>query len=305
MAQWTLSFTEPVMSNKVCRNHRWTICALSQRIKRKPQWLQDQSYPQSGAGHQRQSGSDARHLRNKNSSYFSSRAPSSKISATCCGASLSAHSGQLSWTLLSVISIRRYCRRQHRQERWLHPSNSGSCAAGWRTRHRGHSRRLDSPEEWAPVRDCWLEESGLEEVLKGTFCGVAAAVVALMFAAEPGAGAEFKAAGRSCCGVCWWRERWGGTPALGALREPRLLWKRLEKEMRPWRLLTVWQLGLGMPLTEEWFDSESLSDPIFPQERQWWVISERCCRRYGWRDKPATWTQGRRGLLMKTWRITF
>lgn len=123
------------------------------------------------------------------------------MSATCCGASLSAHSGQLRWTLLSVISIRRYWRRQHRQERWLHPSNSGSCSAGWRTRHRGHSRRLDSPKEGAPVRDCWLEESGLEEVLKGASCGVAGAVVALVFAAETGAGAEFKAAGRSCCGV--------------------------------------------------------------------------------------------------------
>lgn len=72
---------------------------------------------------------------------------------------------------------------------------------GWRTRHRGHSRRLDSPVEGTPVRDCWLEESGLEEVLKGASCGVTGAVVALVFAAETGAGAEFKAAGRSCCGV--------------------------------------------------------------------------------------------------------
>lgn len=38
---------------------------------------------------------------------------------------------------------------------------------------------------------------------------------------------------------------------MGALREPRLLWNRLEKETRPWRLPTAWQLGLGTPLTEE------------------------------------------------------
>lgn len=164
------------------------------------------SYPQSGAGHQRQSGSDARHLRNRNSSYFSSRAPSSKMSATCCGASFSAHSGQLSWTLLSVISMRRYCRRQHRQERWLHPSSSGSCSAGWRTRHRGHSKRLDSPEEGVPVRDCRLEESALEQALKGTSGGVAAAAAAFVFAAETDAGAEFKAAGRSCWGMWWCRD---------------------------------------------------------------------------------------------------
>lgn len=50
-----------------------------------------------------------------------------------------------------------------------------------------------------------------------------------------------------------------------ALREPRLLWKRLWKEMRPWRFPGARHLGLGMPLTEEWGDSESFSDPIFPE----------------------------------------
>lgn len=161
----------------------------SKRRGRRPR-----SYPQSGAGHQRQSGSDARHRRSRNSSYFSSSAPSSRMSATCCGASFSAHSGQLSWTLLSVISMRRYCRRQHRQERWLHPSSSGSCSAGWRTRHRGHSRRSDSPEEGAPLRDSRLEDSALE----GRSWGVAAGAAGL--AADADAGAEFEAAGRSSWG---------------------------------------------------------------------------------------------------------
>lgn len=89
-----------------------------------------QSYPQSGAGHHRQSGSDARQRRSRNSSYFSIRLGSSKMRATCRGASRSAHSGQLSCTRLSVISIRKYCLRQHRQDRWLHPWSSGSCSAG-------------------------------------------------------------------------------------------------------------------------------------------------------------------------------
>lgn len=158
--------------------------------------------PQSGAGHHRQSGSEARHLRSRNSSYFSSRAASFKMSATCCGTSLSAHSGQLSWTRLSVISMRRYCRRQQRQERWLHPSSSGSWSAGWRTRHRGHSRRLASPEEGAPPRDGSLEESGFEGLLEAASCGVVATVVVVVVGvAEAAAGAELKAEGRCCCCV--------------------------------------------------------------------------------------------------------
>ncbi|KAG7262986.1 hypothetical protein CRUP_012985 [Coryphaenoides rupestris] len=52
----------------------------------------------SGAGHQRQSGSEARQRRSRNSSYFSSSAPSCRMSATCRGTSRSAHSGQLSWS---------------------------------------------------------------------------------------------------------------------------------------------------------------------------------------------------------------
>lgn len=164
------------------------------------------SYPQSGAGHHRQSGSEARHLRSRNSSYLSSRAASSKMSPTCRGDSLSAHSGQLSWTRLSVISMRRYCRRQQRQERWLHPSSSGSCSGGLRTRHRGHSRRSASSEDGAPTRDGSLEESGFDMVQLEASPVVAVAamvvvVVVVVGAAEAVAGAELKAVGRSCCCV--------------------------------------------------------------------------------------------------------
>lgn len=116
--------------------------------------ISNQSYPQSGAGHHRQSGSDAKQRRSRNSSYFSIRTGSSRMRATCCGASRSAHSGQLSCTRLSVISIRRYCRKQHRQDRWLQFWSSGSCSAGCRTKHNGHSRK-----SWPP-REAWLADSG-------------------------------------------------------------------------------------------------------------------------------------------------
>lgn len=215
------------------------------------------THPQSGAGHHLQSGSEARQRRSRNSSYFSSRAASSRMSATCRGASLSAHSGQLSCTRLSVISMRRYWRRQQRQERWLQPSSSGSCSAGWRTRHSGHSRRLGSP---APARDGWLEESGFEGVLQAASLSLAVAAVA----AAAAVGVELKAAG-SCCCAWWWWANGAAAPPLGArpLREPRLLWKRLWKEIRPWRFPAARHLGLGTLLTDEWGDSEPFSEPIF------------------------------------------
>lgn len=262
------------------------------------------SYPQSGAGHHRQSGSEARHLLSRNSSYFSIRAASSKMSATCRGASLSAHSGQLSWTRLSVISMRRYWRRQQRQDRWLQPSSSGSWSAGWRTRHRGHSRRLVSPEEAPPPRDGWLEESGFEGVPEAASWGVVAvvAVVVVVGLAAAAAAAELKAEGCSCCCVWWWWDKGVAAPPLGALvpRELRLPWKRLWKEMRPWRLPGARHLGLGTPLTEEWGDSESFSDPIFPRrDRQGRLLSP--CTEGLWTTQTHTLsdTQGRICPLVK------
>lgn len=56
-----------------------------------------------------------------------------------------------------------------------------------------------SPEEGAPPRDCWLEESGFEGVLEAASWGVVAAVVVVVGVAEAAAGAELKADGRSCC----------------------------------------------------------------------------------------------------------
>lgn len=62
---------------------------------------------------------------------------------------------------------------------------------------------MASPEEGAPPRDGWLEESGLEGVLEAASWGVVAAVVVVVVGvAEAWAGAELKAEGRSCC--CVW-----------------------------------------------------------------------------------------------------
>lgn len=61
---------------------------------------------------------------------------------------------------------------------------------------------MDSPEERAPSRDGWLEESGFEGSLETASWGaVATVVVVVVGVAEAAAGAEFKAAGRSCCCV--------------------------------------------------------------------------------------------------------
>lgn len=113
---------------------------------------------------------------------------------------------------------------------------------------------MPSPEEGAPPRDGWLEDSGFDGVLEAASWGVVVAVVVVVVGvAAAAAGAELKADGRSCCCV-WWRwDKGVAAPALGplVLREPRLLWKRLWKEMRPWRLPAARHLGLGTPLTEE------------------------------------------------------
>lgn len=76
------------------------------------------SYPQSGAGHQRQSGSATSHLLSMNSSYLSMSARSPRIMRMSCGLKRSEHSGQLMLTRDSEISMRRYWRRQSMQERW-------------------------------------------------------------------------------------------------------------------------------------------------------------------------------------------
>lgn len=55
------------------------------------------------------------------------------------GLKRSEHSGQLMLTLLSEISMRRYCRRQSAQERWWHVMMSGKRSLVWRSRHSGHS----------------------------------------------------------------------------------------------------------------------------------------------------------------------
>lgn len=197
--------------------------------------MSNRSYPQSGAGHHRQSGSDARQRRNRNSSYLSIRTGSSRMRATCRGASRSAHSGQLSCTRLSVISMRRYWRKQHKQDRWLQFWSSGSCSAGCRTRHKGHSRN-----SWPP-REARLADSGSGSVAAGsedTLVGVGG--------------------WRSCCCCCWW-SCCVATLALFPL-DPRLPLNRLWNEILP--CFFPRHLGLGTPLTEEWGDSESFSDPI-------------------------------------------
>lgn len=101
------------------------------------------SYPQSGAGHQRQSGSVISHLLSMNSSYFSMRALSPKINWISWGLKRSEHSGQQMLTRDSEISMRRYCRRQSAQERWWQVIMSGKCSRVWRRRHKGHSNRSE------------------------------------------------------------------------------------------------------------------------------------------------------------------
>lgn len=107
------------------------------------------SYPQSGAGHQRQSGSATSHLLSMNSSYFSMRARSPRIIWMSWGLKRSEHSGQLMLTRDSEISMRRYCRRQSAQERWGQVMMSGKLSRAYRSKHRGHSSSSDED----PVTD--------------------------------------------------------------------------------------------------------------------------------------------------------
>jgi len=105
--------------------------------------LGSRSYPQSGAGHQRQSGSATSHLLSMNSSYFSMMARSPRIIWMSWGLKRSEHSGQQMLMRDSEISMRRYCRRQSAQERWWQVMMSGKRSREWRRRHRGHSSSSD------------------------------------------------------------------------------------------------------------------------------------------------------------------
>lgn len=97
------------------------------------------AYPQSGAGHHRQSGSATSHLLSMNSSYFSMSTRSPRIMRISCGLKRSEHSGQLILTRDSEISIRRYWRRQSMQDRWWQVMMSGKLSLEWCRRHKGHS----------------------------------------------------------------------------------------------------------------------------------------------------------------------
>lgn len=119
------------------------------------------SYPQSGAGHQRQSGSATSHLLNMNSSYLSMSARSPRIMRMSCGLKRSQHSGQLMLTRDSEISIRRYWRRQSMQERWWQVIMSGKLSLEWCRRHSGHSSNSAPAPPPTFVED-ELEEEGPE-----------------------------------------------------------------------------------------------------------------------------------------------
>lgn len=102
------------------------------------------SHLQSGAGHQRVSGSVARKRLSWYSSNRSSRALSSRIARTSSGASVSGHCGHAMPTLLSEISMRRYWRRQSEHVRWEQEVSRGKRQSGWLRRHSGHSSRCSS-----------------------------------------------------------------------------------------------------------------------------------------------------------------
>lgn len=118
------------------------------------------TYPQSGAGHQRQSGSATSHLLSMNSSYFSISALSPRIMRMSCGLNLSEHSGQLMLTRDSEISMRRYWRKQSMQERWWQVMMSGKLSLEWRRRHSGHSS--SSPITPSPPLQEEVEDEGPE-----------------------------------------------------------------------------------------------------------------------------------------------
>lgn len=115
-------------------------------------WWWSDSHLQSGAGHQRVSGSAARKRLNWYSSNRSSSARSSRMARTSSGASVSGHCGQAMPTRLSEISMRRYWRRQSEHVRWEQEVSRGKWQRGWLSRHSGHSSRCSS-------KSCsWLEE---------------------------------------------------------------------------------------------------------------------------------------------------
>lgn len=102
------------------------------------------SHLQSGAGHQRVSGSAARERLSWYSSKRSSTARSSRIARTSSGASVSGHCGHAMPTLLSEISMHRYWRRQSEHVRWAQEVSRGKWQRGWLSRHSGHSSRCSS-----------------------------------------------------------------------------------------------------------------------------------------------------------------
>lgn len=103
--------------------------------------MEKKTYPQSGAGHHLQSGSATSHRLSMNSSYFSIRMSSFNIKRISWGLNRSEHSGQLILTLLSEISIRRYCRKQSTQDLWWQVMISGNLSLECRRRHKGHSMK--------------------------------------------------------------------------------------------------------------------------------------------------------------------
>lgn len=80
---------------------------VSSAAARHPRRPRPHAHPQSGAGHQRQSGSEARYRRSMNSSYLCMSGGSASSRRMSCGLSRSLHSGQLMGTRLSLISRRR------------------------------------------------------------------------------------------------------------------------------------------------------------------------------------------------------
>lgn len=103
---------------------------------------------QSGAGHQRVSGSAARNRRSWNSSKRSSKAPSSRMARTSGSARASGHCGQAMPTRLSKISMRRYWRKQSVQARCWQEDRRGKWPRGWLSRQSGHSTRCSSSCSW-------------------------------------------------------------------------------------------------------------------------------------------------------------
>ena len=130
---------------------RWNLVDLFQNSNVGIGWHKLSSHLQSGAGHQRVSGSAARKRLNWYSSNLSRSAWSSRMAWTSNGASASGHWGHAMPTLLSEISMRRYWRRQSVQALWEQEDSRGKWQRGWLSRHSGHSSRCSS-NSWS-----WLE----------------------------------------------------------------------------------------------------------------------------------------------------